>query len=68
MVVVLVCIVIMVLLFMVEVDIFGIVEGGSYDFWCIVFYLCIIVFVLIGFNVISVFVVGIVSVCVVGLL
>ena len=58
----------MALLLMVDVDTSGIVEGGSYDFWRIVPYLCIIAFALTGFNVISVLAVGIASACVVGLL
>lgn len=62
------CIVTMALLLMVDVDTSGIVEGGSYDFWRIVPYLCIIAFALTGFNVISVLAVGIASACVVGLL
>ena len=51
------CIVTMALLLMVDVDTSGIVESGSYDFWRIVPYLCIIAFA-----------VGIASACVVGLL
>ena len=62
------CIVTMALLLMVDVDTSGIVESGSYDFWRIVPYLCIIAFALTGFNVISVLAVGIASACVVGLL
>ena len=61
------CIVTMALLLMVDVDTSGIVECGSYDFWRIVPYLCIIAFALTGFNVISVLAVGIASACVVGL-
>ena len=61
------CIVTMALLLMVDVDTSGIVEGGSYDFWRIVPYQCIIAFALTGFNVISVLAVGIASACVVGL-
>lgn len=61
------CIVTMALLLMVDVDTSGIVEGGTYDFWRIVPYLCINAFALTGFNVISVLAVGIASACVVGL-
>ncbi|QDG34602.1 Na+/H+ antiporter NhaC family protein [Alteromonas mediterranea] len=61
------CIVTMALLLMVDVDTSGIVEGGNYDSWRIVPYLCIIAFALTGFNVISVLAVGIASACVVGL-
>ena len=61
------CIVTMVVLLLIDVDTSELPNADQYDIWRILPYLCIIGFALVGFNVITVLGVGIVSACLVGL-
>ena len=61
------CIATLALLLLIDVDTSEIPNAAQYDVWRILPYLCIIGFALVGFNVITVLGVGIVSACLVGL-